>query len=352
MNFVGNVPKRGHLSPGTPTPEDCPIGFIKTCQTGDFEFMYFKDYSITQENGIIFKTFEEEFLTETRSYDTEYKFHAAFIRIPNEFIYVAINEVFDTTTNLELRKDKNIYSGLTLININNPEELEAPCSQAYFEFYKHYETFTPEKDNGPNHSRTAKKIKKSSFLEFFDEFYPFPPKKAKTESSDDHKKIDINSPLGVMGNTEEGISKEEKTTLATNHRVFGCEIPIYIGKDKPVIFQFNQEKGDTNTSYMLMVLGTDNVIAFIEATKEEDIAEYINVMKDPIYITKSENGHKEKKILGIKNLSPITYGPYRFNHSYGVHYLLSRNVDGHAEGGWDYDKWDIIKYYDDETPSV
>jgi len=345
MNFVGNVPKRGHLYPGTDTGSDCPIGFLKTCQTGNLEFMYFKDYDIVskpekEKRVVQFKTFEQEFLSGNRKQETEYRFHPTFIRIPEELTYVAINEEFDPEKNLKLNYDnKNIYTGLTLININNPEELDSPSTQAYFEFYKHYETFLPNKSQ---HGNKLSEEEKRSFK--FTDFYPFD---ATTDKDNSIDLGDIDSTILEDQNIGISVTDENKIDLDTNTPKFGCEIPIYVGKDKPLIFEFNQKKGIRNSSCMIMVLGTDNVVAFLEATKKEKINNYIKEIKKPVIRINTEHGIEEK-ILGVKNLQPIIYGPYRFYHSYGVHFLLSIKVNGHAEDGWDIDHWNLIEYYKNE----
>jgi len=321
MNFVGNVPKRGHLYPGTDTPNDCPIGFVKTCQTGNFEFMYFKDYEVipgtSEKSVIIFKSFEEEFLSGIRQSDTEYRFHAAFLRIPKEFQYTAIEKIDNTTTGktifekipIDYYKGNIVFSGLALFNINSRDE-DSACSNSYFNLTHHLKTDIDGPQTDHIDSYNSEEKRKENLKKFMEQFYPEIPE-----------------------------------SFRTNAPGTGCEIPSYVGKNKPLLFKFNQKHIVAKTSYMFLTIGTDNVVVFAEATDNMYINKYIDKLQDPVDEVEDSNGNKKKLIAGIKNMHPAVYGPYRFDENYGVHFLLSVKDGDDSRGGWDIGYWNLVEYF-------
>lgn len=289
MAFKGNTIKEGHLYPGTPTSERNPIGFIKTCQTGHFEFMYFKDYVIEEDGLIKFKTFEEEFRECGRNYDTKFRFYSAFLRIPEELVYMGINKKFSELVEPNNIEKINKYRGLFLFNINAKNvDNESTCAKTYFDFDMHYETGLEDA------------------VSTFDPEDYYPSK-------------------GFAGNPRNG-----------------CQAFGYIGPNKPIFFRF--EENALQKSYLILTLGTDYSVTFAEI-KNEDKTRAKNKISDLLSdiknspVMKKTNGHSHQNlILGIKNLNPIIYNTNRFNKNYGLSILLD------ADNGWKKGYWELIPY--------
>ena len=159
-------------------------------------------------------------------------------------------------------------------------------------------------------------------------------------------------------------SKLDLSKLFTKSPHGGCQHLAYIGEDKPILFKFKQIPNEelrrlANESYMILSIGTENTISFLEANElNRDLEKFINywpnlkkhgyIFNDvDYYITQSRiRDSKGEKKLGIRNLHPIIYGVYRFKESFGVHFLLSqKDEDSNLPiNGWEVSHWNPEEY--------